>query len=87
VLEKASTESLLAIDSILPTGLEVENTCTNVRILSLADLTLAVKIPDWLNERPQDIGTLSSQGVVNLMCRDDVGFTSFKRPCYTKKAD
>ena len=76
---------LLSIDTTVVL-LEVEDTCTDKVFLPYADLALSIKVPDWFRKRLHDIGPLSLENVEDMMPRDDIRLTPFKRLVETKKA-
>lgn len=60
---------------ILPNFL-IENTCSNPLLLSLTNLTLAIKVPNRFRERFRHVGVRALKEIEYLVRGDDIGFAS-----------
>ena len=77
---------LLAVYPLFPSRFKVEDTCSDVRILALADFTFAVKIPNRLRQGLDDIRPFSFQRIVDMVHGGDVRLSTFKGSRYAEKA-
>ena len=68
---------LLAVYSAISTRFKIEDAGSNIGILALTDLALAVKIPCRLRQGFKHIRPLFSQDIVDMVHRSDVGLSPF----------
>lgn len=70
---------ILGVDTrVVVAAFEVDYAGADIFLLALAGFALAVEVPDWFGEGLEDIGSLFSEGVVDMVRGDDVGFASFE---------
>jgi hypothetical protein len=65
--------------------LEIEDRGLDIRFLALADLALAVEVPDGLGEGLSDVRTFLLQSVPDVVGGDDIGLPSLESASDTKK--
>lgn len=58
--------------------LEIKHAGTYIRLFPNTDLPLAVKVPDRFGERFQNVRSLASDRVVDVMCGDNVGLAALQ---------
>ena len=70
--------SLLGVDARVVAAFEIHDAGTDVFVFSLTGFAFTVKVPNWLGEGLENIGTLFGKGIVNMVRRDNVGFASLE---------
>lgn len=77
----------LAVETALATVLYVNNRLANPLLLAIADLALAVKVPDRLGQSLGNIRVLLLENVPDVMNRDNVALTTLLGAVYAQKTD
>lgn len=77
---------LLAVYPPFLSWFKVEDTCSDVGILALADFTFAVKVPYRLRQGLDDIRPFSFQSIVDMVHGGDVRLPTFKGSRDAEKA-
>ena len=70
--------ALLAVYSALSTRFKIEDARSNVRILALAALAVAIDLPNRLRQGFEQIRSFFFQNIVDVVHRCDVGLSPFK---------
>lgn len=78
--------ALLGVDTTI-SFLNVVDGASNVILLPRAHFPLSVKVPNGLSEQLSDIGTFLLHNIPDLMARDNVVFTPFKRGIEAEQAN
>ena len=68
----------LAVYPAFPSRFKVEDACSDVRVLALADFALAVEIPYWFSQGLEYIRPLSFQDIVDMVHGSDVRLSAFE---------
>lgn len=88
-IKKQSRErfDLLGIHPALPSRLEVHDACSDILLLALAGLALAVYVPDGLRQGLENIGTFPGKDIVYMVARGEVRLPSLESLCNAQETN
>lgn len=77
----------LAVHAALPTRLQKEHARLDPRLLAIADLALAIKVPHRAGQQLGHLGVLGAQRVPDVVDADNVALATFLGAVHAQQAD
>lgn len=85
--EKKKGEGILGVDARVLASFQVHDACADILFLAARGLALAVKVPDTLGQRLEDIWAFARENVVDAVRRGQIGLAAFEGACNAQQAD